>query len=140
MIIRFKHEFSLSVEEVYSYFQTPADWVRLYGLANNVKDLGSGWYAVSLKRFPFPLVAKNTAQKNNELVRWAFRGFWRGRGEVRFESRPNGVIVEGFEEIAIRWLFFLSPIIERLFLERAFRSIWEIGWHRLRKQESVRDL
>ena len=59
MIIRFQHEFSLPVEEVYSYFQTPADWSRLYGLAGDVKDLGGGWYAVPLKRFPFPLVAKN---------------------------------------------------------------------------------
>jgi hypothetical protein len=89
-----------------------------------------------LKRFPFPLVAKNTEQTPNELVRWIFRGFWRGRGEVRFTERPGGVIVEGFEEIAVRWLFFMSPLIEQLFLERDFRSIWEIGWHRLRKRES----
>lgn len=42
MIIRFKHEFSLPVEEVFSYFQTPADWARLYGLAGDVTDLGGG--------------------------------------------------------------------------------------------------
>jgi len=136
MIIKFRHEFSLPVEAVYSYFQTPADWVRLYGLAGAVKDLGEGWYAVPLKKFPFPLVAKNTEQTPNELVRWIFRGFWRGRGEVRFTERPEGVIVEGFEEIAVRWLFFMSPLIEQLFLERDFRSIWEIGWRRLRKRES----
>ena len=140
MIVRFKHEFSLPVEEVYPYFQTPADWVRLYGLADDVKDLGDGWYAVPLKRFPFPLVARNTIQRDNEFVRWVFRGFWRGCGEVRFVAGPNGVIVEGFEEIAVRWIFFLSPIIERLFLERAFNSIWDIGWHRLRKRESTREM
>jgi len=139
MIIRFEHEFSLPVEEVYSYFQTPADWVRLYGLAGEVKDLGEGWYAVPLKKFPFPLVAKNTVQRPNEVVRWVFRGFWRGRGEVRFTVRPEGVIVEGYEEIAVRWLFFLSPLIERLFLEGSFKSIWEIGWHRLRTRESERE-
>lgn len=139
MIIRFKHEFSVPVEEVYSYFQTPADWVRLYGLAGEVKDLGEGWYAVPLKKFPFPLVAKNTVQRPNEVVRWVFRGFWRGRGAVRFTERPEGVIVEGYEEIAVRWLFFLSPLIERLFLESRFRSIWEIGWHRLRKRASERE-
>ena len=138
MIIKFKHEFSLPVEEVYSYFQTPADWVRLYGLAGDVKDLGEGWYAVPLKRFPFPLVAKNIEQRPNEFARWVFRGFWRGRGEVRFTERSDGVIVEGYEEIAVRWLFSLSPVIERLFLERSFHSIWEIGWHRLRKGESAR--
>ena len=137
MIIRFQHEFSLPVEEVYSYFQMPADWSRLYGLAGDVKDLGDGWYAVPLKRFPFPLVAKNTEQKANELVSWVFRGFWRGRGEVRFTESPTGVVVEGYEEISVRCLFFLSPLIERLFLERSFRSIWEIGWHRLRKREAT---
>ena len=137
MIIRFQHEFSLPVEEVYSYFQTPADWTRLYGLTGDVKDLGDGWYAVPLKRFPFPLVAKNTEQKVNELVSWVFRGFWRGRGEVRFTESPTGVVVEGYEEISVRCLFFLSALIERLFLERSFRSIWEIGWHRLRKREAA---
>jgi len=136
MIIKFKHKFSLPVEEVYSYFRTPADWVRLYGLAGEVKDIGGGWYAVSLKKFPFPLVAKNTVQTPDELVRWIFQGFWRGRGEVRFTKCPEGVIVEGYEEIAVRWLFFVSPLIEYLFLERSFLSIWEIGWHRLRKRES----
>lgn len=138
MIIKFKHEFSLPAEEVYSYFRSPADWVRLYGLAGEVKDLGEGWYAVPLKSFPFPLVAKNTVQRPNEVVRWVFRGFWRGRGEVRFTEGAEGVVVEGYEEIAVRWLFFFSPLIERLFLESSFRSIWEIGWARLRKRESER--
>jgi hypothetical protein len=46
-------------------------------------------------------------------------------------------VVEGYEEISVRYLFFLSPLIERLFLERSFRSIWEIGWRRLRKREAA---
>ena len=138
MIIRFEHEFDLPIDEVYSYFRTPADWTRLYGLAGDVKDRGDGWFAVPLKRFPFPLVARNTDQETHELVRWVFRGFWRGRGEVRFAETPHGVSVEGYEEIAVRWLFFLSPIIERLFLQRTFNAIWEIGWHRLRKREAAR--
>lgn len=137
MIIHFRHEFSLPVEEVYQYFETPADWTRLYGLAGNVKDLGGGWYAVPLNRFPFPLVARNTEQKAGEYVHWVFRGFWRGKGEVRFGGRPAGVVVEGFEEISVRWLWFLSPVVERLFLERGFRSVWEIGWQRLRKREAA---
>ena len=136
MIIRFNEQFNLSAAEVYSYFHTPADWTRLYGLAGGAKDLGDGWYAVPLKHFPFPLVAKNTDQETNKVVRWVFRGFWRGRGEVRFVETKDGVTVEGFEEIAVRWLFFLSPLFERLFLERRFRAIWEIGWHRLRKREA----
>jgi hypothetical protein len=136
MIIRFKHDFALPVAEVYSYFRTPADWTRLYGLAGDVQDQGDGWFAVPLKRFPFPLVARNTEQSENDFVRWVFRGFWRGRGEVRFAETSGGVVVEGYEEIAVRWLFFLSPVVEHLFLERRFRAIWEIGWHRLRKREA----
>lgn len=135
MIIRYNEHFRLPVAEVYSYFQTPADWTRLYGLVGDPKDLGDGWYAIGLKSFPFPLVARNTDQRCNEIVRWVFRGFWRGRGEVRFVETESGVTVEGFEEIAVRWLFFLSPVFEKLFLERTFRAIWAIGWHRLRKRE-----
>jgi len=134
MIIRFNEHFNLAAAEVYPYFHTPADWTRLYGLAGGAKGLGDGWYAVPLKHFPFPLVAKNADQETNKVVRWVFRGFWRGRGEVRFVETKDGVTVEGFEEIAVRWLFFLSPLFERLFLERRFRAIWEIGWHRLRKR------
>ena len=136
MIIRFIEQFNLPAAEVYSYFHTPADWSRLYGLAGDSKDLGDGWYAIALKHFPFPLVAKNTDKESNKAVRWVFRGFWRGRGEVRFFETTEGVTVEGFEEIAVRWLFSSSPLFERLFLERRFRAIWEIGWHRLRKREA----
>ena len=135
MIIEFNERFRLSASEVYSYFETPADWTRLYGLAGDTKDLGDGWFAIALKGFPFPLVAMNTAQKENQMVRWVFRGFWRGEGEVRIAETPEGVLVEGYERIAVRWLFFASPLFERLFLERRFRAIWEIGWRRLRKRE-----
>ena len=138
MIIRFNEQFNLSAAEVYSYFDTPADWPRLFGMAGDSQDLGDGWYAIPLNNFPFPLVAKNTGQEPNTFVRWVFRGFWRGRGEVRFVETAEGVIVEGFEEIAVRPLFFLSPLIERLFLIRRFRAVWEIGWYRLRKSEDPR--
>ena len=134
MIIRFNERFSLPASEVYSYFETPADWTRLYGLAGDSKDLGDGWFAVALKRFPFPLVAKNTVQKPNEMVRWVFRGFWRGEGEIRLVETTDGVEVEGYERIGVRYLFLLSPVFERLFLERPFRAIWGIGWHRLHKR------
>ncbi len=136
MIITFNERFALPAGEVYAYFRTPADWPRLFGMAGDTKDLGDGWYAVALKNFPFPLVAKNTDQEPDRLARWVFRGFWRGRGEVRFIEVDDGVRVEGFEEIAVRPLLFLSPVVERLFLERAFRAVWEIGWHRLRKREA----
>ncbi len=96
-------------------------------LASDVKDNGDGWFAVTLKGFPFPLVARNTENEPNERVRWVFRGFWRGRGKVRFSPAAGGVIVEGYEEIAARWLSFLSPLVKRLFLERRFHAIWATG-------------
>jgi hypothetical protein len=136
VIIAFNERFNLSAAEVYTYFRTPADWPRLFGMAGDTKDLGDGWYAVALKNFPFPLVAKNTEQEPDRMARWVFRGFWRGRGEVRFVETSEGVTVEGFEEIAVRPLFFLSAVVERLLLEKRFRAIWEIGWHRLRKKAS----
>jgi hypothetical protein len=138
MIVRFRHEFDLPPGEVYAYFRSPADWPRLFGLADDVKDQGEGWFAVPLHRFPFPLVARNTANDPNRRVCWEFRGFWRGRGEVRFSEAAGGVAVEGYEEIAVRWLFFLSPVIERLFLKRRFEAVWDIGWHRLRKGAAAR--
>lgn len=134
MRIDFRERFALPVEDVFSYFASPADWGRLYGFVG-VRDLGDGWFAVALKGFPFPLVAKTIAIEPNELVRWRFRGFWRGGGEVRLTSSPGSVLVEGHEEIGIRWLFFLSPVLERLLLESRFRAIWQLGWRRLRKRE-----
>lgn len=134
MRIDFSERFALPVDEVFSYFASPADWSRLYGFVE-VRELGSGWYAVGIKGFPFPLVARSTLVEPDKLVRWTFRGFWRGEGEVRFVSSPGSVLVEGHEEIALRWLFFLSPIVERLFLESRFRAIWQLGWRRLRKRE-----
>lgn len=134
MRITFSERFALPVDEVFSYFASPADWSRLYGFSG-VRDRGSGWYAVGIRGFPFPLVARTTRVEPNRLVRWTFRGFWRGDGEVRFTSSPGAVLVEGHEEIAVRWLFFLSPLVERLFLESRFRAIWQLGWRRLRKRE-----
>jgi hypothetical protein len=137
MNIQFKEQFTLPVDEIFSYFHTPADWTRLYGLAGEAKNLGEGWFAIPLKSLPFPLVAKNTIVEPAKRVHWKFRGFWRGEGEVIFEKSNDHVTIEGYEKISIRWLFFLSPIVEKLFLERLFRGVWEIGWRRLRKAENV---
>jgi hypothetical protein len=101
----------------------------------NARDLGDGWFAIGLEAFPFPLVAKTTALEPNQLVHWVFSGFWRGEGEVRLTSSGGTTQVEGYEEISVRWLFQLSPLLERLFLESRFRSIWQLGWKRLRKRE-----
>ena len=74
MILEFKEQFRLPVAKVYSYFETPADWARVFGLKGTSKDLGDGWYEVPLKNFPFPLVARNTEQEPGKMVRWVFRG------------------------------------------------------------------
>lgn len=137
MRIEFSEPIGLPAGLVYQYFRTPADWVRLYGFGGAVVDRGDGWYAVPLHRFPFPLVARITAAEPDRLVRWEFRGFWRGAGEVRLVETQGGVRVEGFEEIGARWLPGVSWLLERLFMERAFRGIWALGWRRLRKQERL---
>lgn len=138
MIVKFREEFRLPVEDLYAYFQSPADWARLYGIVGKVKDYGDGWYAIPLHRFPFPLVARNTEQVPNEFVSWTFRGFWRGRGEVRFSPIATGTRVEGSEEISLRWLSVFSPIVERLLLRHQFEKIWALGWRRLRKRAGTR--
>ena len=138
MRIDFREKFALPVAEIYGYFRTPADWARLYGLAGQVRELGDGWFAVPLHRFPFPLVARNTQTTANEHVHWTFRGFWKGEGDVRFEPRPGGVVVVGYEIISMRWLPGLTRLIEKAVLERRFRAIWELGWRRLRRGVAAR--
>jgi hypothetical protein len=138
MRLDFNESFELPMDEVYGFFKTPADWTRLYGSFGEVEDRGEGWWAVPLKSFPFPLVAKIVVDEPGECVRWIFRGFWRGSGELRFTESPSGVKIAGFEEIAVRPLLFLSPLAEKLFLERRFRGIWNHGWRRLRKTEQSR--
>jgi hypothetical protein len=132
MHIQFRESIDLKVEDIYPYFKSPPDWGRLYGFAGRVRDLGGGWYAVPLHRFPFPLVARVTQLEPGQLVHWAFRGFWKGEGEVRFERAENGTVVLGYEQIAARWLGPLSVVPEKLFMERPFLGIWARGWRRLR--------
>lgn len=67
MLIQFSEFIPRPAPEVYAYFQTPADWGRLYGFATRVADRG----------------------EPPRRVRWEFKGFWRGRGEVRLtDQRP----------------------------------------------------
>ncbi len=136
MRIQFDESFELPIEHVFDYFKSPSDWASLYGLAGEVEDRGEGWWAVPLKSFPFPLVARNTDLELNEYVRWEFNGFWHGFGEVRFTTDGTRTRVTGQEIIAIRWLFFLSPLVEQLFLKAPFEGIWRFGWKRLHKQEA----
>lgn len=139
MLLRFHEEFDLPPGEVYGCFRTPADWPRVFGFAGPTKDLGGGWYEVPLKRFPFPLVGRIVRDEPERLVRWEFRGFWKGEGEVRLTPGAHGgVAVDGFERIAVRWLGPFSRVLEKLALERGFRAVWAVGWHRLRKRERER--
>jgi len=139
MWLRFHEEFALPASEVYPFFRTPSDWTRLFGFAGAVEDRGGGWYAVPLHRFPFPLLARITRDEPERLVRWEFRGFWRGQGEVRFVPlAPGGVAVDAYEQIAVRWLGPLSWLAEKLALERGFRAVWAFGWRRLRRLEGER--
>jgi len=137
MRIEFSEFIPRPVEQVFGFFETPADWVRLYGLAGEVEDRGHGWYAVPLQRFPFPLVARVTALEPLRLVQWQLGGFWRGSGELRFTSGPGGVQLDGYEEVSARWLPGVSWILERLFMEREFRRIWSLGWARLRSGKAT---
>lgn len=137
MLIEFAEEFDLPVDEVYPYFRTPRDWPRLYGSFGEVQDRGEGWYAVPLRGFPFPLVAKVTCDQPNEAVAWTFRGFWSGQGQVAFEPSERGVVVRGHERISLRYLPLLGRLLERLVLERRFRRVWESGWRRLRRQHAA---
>lgn len=136
-MIEFEERVDLPVEEVYAYFKSPRDWPRLYGSFGEVRDRGDGWYAVPLRRFPFPLVARVTQAEPNRAVSWAFRGFWRGEGQVSFETAGAGVVIRGHERISVRAAGFLSPLLERLLLEKAFRKVWESGWRRLRAKAAT---
>lgn len=134
MLIEFDEHFGLSAEQVYPYFRSPSDWPRLFGSFGDVEDRGDGWYAVPLRAFPFPLVARVTRDEPNRCVAWSFRGFWRGQGEVSFVPSDGGVRVHGYERISVRAPPFLSRLLERVALERRFRRVWSSGWRRLRRQ------
>lgn len=134
MLIRFDHQFDLPVEDAYSYFRTPRDWPRLFGSFGEVEDRGQGWFAVPLRGFPFPLVAKITKDEPLSCVEWVFGGFWRGEGQVRFARTSGGVAIRGFERISVRALGRLAPLVEPLWMEKRFRAVWESGWRRLRRE------
>jgi hypothetical protein len=134
MYIEFDESFTQAVETLYPIFRTPNAWPTLYGSFGAIEDRGGGWYAVPLKRFPFPLVARITADEPLRRVAWEFGGFWKGEGEVSFSVSPAGTRITGFERIAVRPLGVLSPLVERLLLEARFRAVWASGWKRLRRQ------
>ena len=137
MYVYFREEFNLPVNDVFPYFKTPADWAALYGAVKPTKVLKNDWYAIPLKLFPFPLVAKNVEYQNAKRVRWVFGGFWRGVGEVNFSTQNGKTVIEGFEFIVPYGFWLLAPLFEKFFLEREFKRIWALGWKRIRKNEKL---
>lgn len=134
MYLQFKEEFERPLNEIYAYFKTPADWTRLYSCGEPVKKLKDDWYAVSLNKFPFPLVAKVVEDHGEKKVRWIFSRFWRGVGEVQFSRIDGKTIVEGYEYIVPHGLWIFAPLFEKYLLQKGFVEIWERGWRRLRRK------
>ena len=135
MYISFIEEFDLPISVIFPYFKSPAEWGRLYGMFRPPKVLKNDWYAIPLKRFPFPLVAKNVEYHHEKSVRWIFGGFWRGVGEVNFFSKNNKTIVKGFEYITAHGLWLISSVFEKYFMQKELERIWSLGWKRMRKHK-----
>ena len=135
MYLQFREEFNLPISEIFPYFETPADWAKLYGAFKPTKVLKDGWYAVPLKLFPFPLKAKNVECRQGKKVRWIFGGFWSGVGELTFSTKNGKTVVEGFEQITPVGMWLVSSLFEKLFMAKEFERIWAIGWKRIRKAE-----
>ena len=136
MRVEFNEEFAVPLEDAYDYFRTPMHWPRLFPAFGEVRDRGDGWYAVSFKGFPFPLVTRITTDDPEQCVEWVFEGFWQGDARVEFERSSTGVVIRGYEQVSPRGLSWLAPLAERLFLEARFQKVWESGWRRLRRQSS----
>jgi hypothetical protein len=139
MKIEFEEEFAISAREAYGYFRTPADWPRLFPAFAGAVERGDGWYAVSFRGFPFPLVTRITRDDPGTGVEWTFSGFWSGEGRVELEETARGTIIRGYEVVSPRGLWWLGPAAERLFLEARFRAVWEGGWRRLRRRAHAGD-
>lgn len=131
MHLEFDETFDLPPAVIYDYFKTPQDWVRLYEAFGDVSDKGDGWYAVPMRRFPFPLVTKMTVTEPGVEAAWDFKGFWNGHGEVHLKAIGSGTQVTGYETATMPRLLGLGPLVEKR-LEPLFVALWESGWQRLR--------
>lgn len=133
MYLSFVEQFDLSARQIFRYFESPADWAKLYGSVRPTAVLNDGWYAVPLAKFPFPLKARNVECVPGKRVRWEFGGFWRGVGEVNLHETDGMTVVEGFEYITAHGLWMAAPLFESRFMKTEFERIWALGWHRIRK-------
>ena len=139
MRVDFNETFPVPIEQAFSYFPTPHDWICLFGFAGNVADRGNGWYAIPMKRSPFPLISRVDIVVPNQRVHWIFGGIWHGEGDVNFSPAPNGTTIHGFEEIHIPHLLGTGPWLERRYLQRPFERLWESGWKKLRRASPARE-
>ncbi len=135
MYLHFREEFDLPINKIFPYFKSPSEWAKLYGAMKPTRTLNDSWHAVPLKMFPFPLIAKNVEYHHEKNVRWIFGGFWRGVGEVNFYTKNNKTIVEGFEYITAHGFWIFSSLFEKMFMQKEFEKIWNLGWKRIRKNE-----
>jgi hypothetical protein len=135
MYLHFREQFDLPIKKIFPYFESPSEWAKLYGVVKPTKILKDHWHAIPLKKFPFPLLAKNVEYHHEKSVRWIFGKFWRGVGEVNFYSKNNKAIVEGFEYITPHGVWLISSLLEKHFMEEEFTKIWNLGWKRIRKNE-----
>lgn len=136
MYLSFKEEFDLPASRVFPYFRSPSEWAKLYGIVTPTKALEDDWYSIPLKKFPFPLIAKNVEFDHEKKVRWVFGGFWRGVGEVNFHSGgTKTTIIEGFEYIVPHGFWLASSLFDKHIMEKEFERIWSLGWERIRKAE-----
>jgi hypothetical protein len=132
MHFEFDETIQLPPDAVYDYFKTPRDWVRLYGAFGEVTDRGDGWFAVPMRRSPFPLIARMTVTEPDTRAAWDLRGFWKGHGDIHLEAVGDGTRIAGHETVNIPRMLGLGPLLEKR-IEPQFVAVWESGWKRLRK-------
>jgi hypothetical protein len=132
MHFEFDETIPLPPGAVYDDFKTPQDWVRLFGAFGEVTDRGGGWFAVPMRRSPFPLVARMTVTEPDTRAAWDLRGFWKGDGEIRLEAVGDGTRLTGHETVNIPRLMGIGSLLVKR-IEPRFVAVWESGWKRLRR-------
>jgi hypothetical protein len=122
----------LTPEEVYDYFKSPHEWPRLFPAFGPASDRKDRWVKVPIRRSPFSLTAQITTAAPYVKVTWDLRGFWKGRGEVRFDSIPGGTRITGCEKVTPPRLLGWGGLLER-WAEPRFAAVWESGWRKIRR-------
>jgi hypothetical protein len=69
MYLSFEEEFDIPVNRIFPYFESPSEWGKLYGVVKPPKVMKNDWHAIPVKKFPFPLMAKNVEYHHEKSVR-----------------------------------------------------------------------